>query len=108
DPCRRRRARSRRSFALASEVEDEPQRIAEDGDGEAEMRRQSVLAHIDTGDQAALHHVPAERALQPAEREESEQPRQQCSRYESCEPEGEEGDADQAAEEAMAPLPPID
>ena len=112
DPRRRGRARSRRSFAFTPEVEDEPQRVAEDGDGDAEMRRQPVLAHIDTGDEAALHHVPAERALQPAEHEQSEQPRQQCARYVAGEPEGEEGhkegDADQAAEEAMSPFPPID
>ena len=48
----------------------------------------------------------------PPSSEQSEQPRQECARYVSREPEGEEGhkegDADQAPEEAMAPFPPID
>ena len=76
------------------------------------MRRQPVLADIGAIDEARFHHVPAERALQPAEHENDCEPRQEARFEPAGEPEEQErdkkGDADEAAKQAMSPLPPID
>ena len=76
------------------------------------MHGQPVLADADAIDQAAAHHVPADEALQPAEREDPDQPRQQRARNpaggQQHEERHEKGEADQAAEEAVRPLPPED
>ena len=48
---------------LAAETEQEPERVAEDEQRHAEMRGEPVLADVGAIDEAALHHVPADRAL---------------------------------------------
>ena len=97
---------------LAAETEQEPERVAEDQQRHAEMRREPVLADIGAVDEAALHHVPADRALKSAEHEQADQSGQQRARDIAREPEHdeghEEGGADQPAEKAMRPFPPID
>ena len=60
-PSRRRLGAPR--LRLAAETEHEPERIAEDEQRHAEMRGEPVLADVGAIDEAALHHVPADRAL---------------------------------------------
>ncbi len=113
DPCRARDAgAARRASVRSREAEQQPERVAENEQRDAEMRGEPVLADIGTLDQPALHHVPADRALKSAEHEQADQPRQQRTRDIAGEPEHdeghEEGDADQPAEKAMRPFPPID
>src|SRR4029078_6184460 len=47
--------------------EQKPKRIAEDQKRGAEMCGEAILADIGAVDQSALHHVPADCALEPAE-----------------------------------------
>ena len=95
-----------------AEPEQEPQRVAEDDDGDAEMGREPVLADVEAIDETALHHVPADGALNAAKREQAEQPWQERLRDEAQKPEHDKGheedDADEAAKEAVGPLPPVD
>ena len=62
------------------------------------MRRQAVLADIGSIDKARLDHIPAERALKPAEDENDAEPRQQAPLKPAGEPEeqewGEKDDTD--------------
>ncbi len=51
------------------QAQRDPQDVGVDGEGEPQVGRQPILADAGIVDQAALHHVPAERALQPAEEE---------------------------------------
>ena len=113
DPDRAPRVRhGARGQPLAAEAEQEPERVAEDRKGNAEMRGEPVLADIGAVDETALHHVPADGALEAAENEESDQPRQKRARDIAEKPEADEwhekSDADQPAEKAMRPFPPID
>ena len=41
-------------------------------EGGQQMQRQAVLADVDAVDEARLHHVPADRALQAAQRQDAE------------------------------------
>ncbi len=97
---------------LATEPEQEPERVAEDRQRHAEMGGEPVLADIGAVHEPALHHVPAERALEASEHEQAEKPRQQRARDvagdQKAEERHEEGKADEAAEEAMRPFPPED
>ena len=76
------------------------------------MQGEPVLADVDAIREARAHHVPADRALQRAEREDAGQPGRQRARHaaggQEVEERHQEGYADQAAEEAMRPLPPED
>ncbi len=76
------------------------------------MQRQAVLADVDAVDEAGLHHVPADGALQAAQREDAETLQREAAAQLAHEPERDErqreGDADEAAEEAVRPFPPVD
>src|SRR5919204_3750773 len=76
------------------------------------MGGEPVLADIGAVDEPALHHVPAERALQAAEHEQPEQSRQEVAgdvaRDQEDDERREESDADEAAEKAVRPFPPED
>ena len=61
-------ARARRGYSSDSA---DPQHRGEDDERQPEMRGQPELRHARIVDQAALHHVPAHRALQPAEHEDA-------------------------------------
>ncbi|ODS00853.1 hypothetical protein AUC68_12950 [Methyloceanibacter methanicus] len=95
-----------------SQIQDQPKRVAEDRDGDPEMGRQAILADIHPVHEAAHDHVPAQCALQSAEDEKPEETRQHGSWDIAGEPKPhewhEKDDADETAQKAMGPFPPID
>jgi hypothetical protein len=74
--------------------------------------RQAVLADVGAFNQAGHHHVPAKCALQAAQHEQAKQAGQLRAFQPAGQPEEhqryEERDADEAAQEAVPPFPPID
>src|SRR5680860_1732985 len=76
------------------------------------MSGEPVLADIDPVNETAFDHVPAKPALDATEDEQTQEARQQRARDIARDAEADEGqkedDADEAAEKAMRPFPPID
>ena len=74
------------------------------------MRRQSQLRYARIVDQAALHHVPSERALRRAEKKDADQHRRETRWDPAAQAEPyqrhQENDADRAPEQAMEIFPP--
>src|SRR5262249_10209884 len=112
DPCWGARAGPHHVSLWGPKIEDKPERVAENGGGDTEMGGEPVLANLHTRDEAALDHVPADGTLQAAKHKQACEPGQPVARYVTGGPEAnernEEDDADHSAEEAVAPLPPID
>ena len=94
-----------------AKAEQEPERRAENDKSKAEMRGEPILAHIGAKVEAALHHVPAERALKTAKNEQADETRQKRRRDVARRPEHDkghqEGNTDQPPKEPMRPFPPI-
>ena len=76
------------------------------------MRRQPVLADVDALDQPGRHHPPADRALQAAEHQQSDQLRLKRALDAAGRPEEQqrqrEDEADAARQDAVRPFPPED
>ena len=76
------------------------------------MERQPVLAHINPLRQAGRDHIPADEALQAAQKQKTHAPKLHASVKPALHPENEEGNGesktDQTAKKAVPPLPPID
>src|ERR1700709_2489679 len=76
------------------------------------MRGEAKLRDLDPLRQARRHHPPADRALQRAEAEDDPQPALQLKAQRAAPEKKKErqqiGDADEAAEQPVAPLPPED
>ena len=74
--------------------------------GEAKVRNPRII------DESALHHVPAQRALQPAEKKDGEEPRGDAGRNPAFgdEPQQrhQEHDSDRASEQAVDIFPAVD
>ena len=79
-PRGRRRASRARCGLSPVERQRHPDERAEDQDGEAQMQREPILADVDAVGEAGAHHVPADRALQRAEREDAGEPGRQSAR----------------------------
>src|SRR5688572_31484303 len=94
------------------ELQGEPELRAEDGEREPKMRGQAQVRDARIVDQAALHHVPAERALGAAQKKHgAELPRQGAVEFlpdEEVKERQQEDDADQPAEQAVRVFPPED
>ena len=77
-----------------------------------EMGHQPVLADLDPLGEAALDHVPAERALCAAEQQDRAEGREQPPRQPPAQPEVQKrhriGETDQPAPQAVYVLPPVD
>jgi hypothetical protein len=108
-PPRRRLRRARR---IAQERQREPEHGREYQEREAEVRSQPQLRHARIVDEAALHHGPAKRALQAAQRENAEQSRYERSLDSSAQRKPRERrqkcDANHPAEQPMEVFPPED
>jgi hypothetical protein len=107
-----RRGGARGRIAPAPQFEGAPQHGAQDCHSQRQVSRQPVLADIGALAEPAHHHVPAERALQPAQHEDAGQAREHAFRDRPEDQEhrewNEEGDADEPAQESVRPFPPVD
>jgi hypothetical protein len=85
-----------------------PENRRVEGDSEAEVRREPVLGHGGTVDEAALDHVPAEQPLAATENEQQQQarpqPRTQATAQGKVREREQEQQADQASEHAVQVL----
>ncbi len=106
------RCRRRHGGARVQQREALPPHRGEDRQREPEMRGEAELRHPRIVDEPALHHVPAHRALQPAEHEDAGEPPRMAGRNAAPgdEPQQrqQERRADHPAEQAVEILPPED
>ena len=96
----------------AQQAERDPQKAGVDEESKPEMRGQPHRAHARVVHEAAFHHVPAEPALEPAERENArelprERGRERAPPQEIHERKQEDG-ADDPSQQPMEILPPED
>ena len=112
----RRAGHARRAVLARSrelpKVESDPDQGAHDREGEQQVRRKAEMADVRPVDQAGHDHVPAQRALQPAEDEQADELpaialRDRALRREPDQRQR-EGHADQAADQPVEPLPEED
>ena len=98
--------------ARHEQPERDPQLGRQDRERHAQVRGEAEVAHARVVDQAALDHVPAERALQRAEREDARQLPRERAVDAPAHREPDEGQqehrADGAPEQAVEVLPPED
>ena len=83
-PPARSRTRNRRA---AHDAQRHPEDRGIDRESESEVRDEAVLADLDPVGEAALDHVPAERALQKPEQQDAGERRHQATRQPPAAPE---------------------
>ena len=84
----------------------------EDTAGQRQVDGKPVLADVDAVDEARCHHPPADRPLQSAKQQQTDQFRRQAALNAAGRPEEQQGqpehEADAARQDSVGPLPPED